>query len=233
MIPPGRTFKTTHFSTPSTNPDLGLSTYYFYNSKGQQTLVASESWGVDSSSKVTFVSLTTYDVLDRVEWQTDSFAVTNFDETFNNFGGVFEPAEGVAVLATRTEYDPLTDQAIGTSRFKGTEIAYDHLNGITALEVGGELRYQTSQDYDIDRVVSSVDRVGQITSFEFDELGRQDAQISPFVDVVVDGEVQRIRHRTESIYDERGQLKTSRDGIAQDVEGNVDDSDAPRNRLLL
>ena len=196
---------------PVENPPF-LKSWTTENLKGQTVESYSESWGRDQNSTIEWKSLTVYDEFDRVEYQTDSFV------------------DGDVVYATRTIYDDTTGEAIGSARHKNVVITFDD-HGNTRVEVGneGEIVYESRSFFDRGRTTKTIDSRGGVTEFEYDSLGRQTATIGPAV--LVAGE--EIRHRTESVYDERGRVIAQISNIAVDADGIVDDSEAQRTEYIF
>ena len=204
-----RAFKSTNYSTSDSNS--GLTSTTFYNEKGQVTETRSESWGADGSSRNTYVSRTVYDTQDRVSLQTDSYLDTHTDD--ENVG-VVGP-----IFATKTLYNSQTWQAEGSVRLEGVQISIDVDNNTEVVFDGTEV-YSTRTISDLGRTVTSIGSEGQRTDYECDSLGRQVATIGAEVTVAD----QSARHRTETVFDEQGRVKTQRSNIFQDLtgEGNHD-----------
>ena len=78
---------------------------------------------------------------------------------------------------------------------------------------GSEL-YRTTSYYNLDRLERTVDAHGNVTEYEYDDLGRQTATIGP--QVTIDGTL--VRHRTETVYDDRGRVQT---GAGQHHSGRI------------
>ncbi len=198
----GRPEISTHYSTTSSSS--GLVTTTVRNLKGQTTETRSESWNADGTGKVIYISRTVYDAQDRVLLQTDSYRA------------------GDTIYATKTLYDE-AGRAYGSVRLKDVNVTIDANNQTTWNGSGTEL-YTTTSSYDLNRVVQTIGPDGQLTNYEYDSLGRQIATIGPAI--VIAGET--VRHRTETVFDERGRVVMQRSNIRHDLtgNGNHDDSDA-------
>ncbi|MEM7782867.1 MAG: putative Ig domain-containing protein [Planctomycetota bacterium] len=205
----GRAYKSS--SHPTGNSGVFLTTESFYNLKGQITETRSESWDANGHGKNTFVSRIVYDDQDRVEYQTDSY---------------LDQANPI-VFATRTLYNQ-AGQSYGSIRLKDIVVTID-ANYETSVASGdeGQQLYQTTSYYNISQLETSVDGEGNETNYEYDSLGRQVATIGPVV--LVNGV--EMRHRSESVYDNRGRVYLTRSNIVHNNDGNHDESKVQETRF--
>ncbi|MFN9641650.1 MAG: putative Ig domain-containing protein, partial [Pirellula sp.] len=204
----GRTIKTTQYSTNDLNSGLVSTTRY--NIKGQVTETRQEAWNGLGTGKVEFITRTVYDDRDRVLLQTDSYLSTDS-----------------IIFGTRTLYDS-ADRAYGSVRVKGVVVSIDAA-GKTTISTAGADQYQTSSFYSVSRLTRSVDALGNVTDTEYDSFGRQTASIGPHVEI----NGKKVRHRTESVYDDRGRNAEQRSGIIHDESGKGQHDTTQLRRTLF
>ena len=95
--------------------------------------------------------------------------------------------------------------------------------GVTTAEAAGVGLWQTETAYDSrGRVARTTAADGEITSYEYDDLGRKVATIGTTVDLGG----QAVRARTETIYDAAGRVRTTRANVRQLAGGTIDSSQA-------
>ena len=188
-------FRTTgDINTNDPDQTSGLTTEYTYNRFGETTQVRRESWNGAGDGKVVMVSRTYFDDKGRATLCTDSYLENGTNPTF----------------ATETLYDS-QGRGYSTVRYEGTDIAID-ADGMSSIAARGTVLTSTTTFYDTrGRVEATIGADGGRTDFEYDDQGRRVATIGP--EVVISGV--SVRHRTETIYDDRGRVASERAGIIQ------------------
>jgi RHS repeat-associated protein len=182
-----------------------LETHYTYTPTGQLLQVRTQARD-ENNVLVWLVQRTVYDSYGRTVVATDPY-----------LEGATTP-----VMGTRTVYD-LLGRTIRTERLQGVVIDLD--SGNTVLTSAGTVLWTEQTIYnDKGQVQRTVALDGQITDYEYDELGRQTAQVGspvpdPYTGVVV-------RLRTEVEYDPYSQVRLRRTNIRQFQDGTTDASAA-------
>ena len=157
----------------------------------------------ENGNLVWMVSHTVYDDFGR--------AVLTTDRTLEGFGDT--------VYGTVTSYDEL-GRSNASQRVEG--VVVEVVDGNTVVIDEGEVLYETSTAYDDrGRTSHTIGADGQRVDYVYDQFGRQVATIG--AEVFIGGQL--VRHRTEQVYNELGQVQTERSNITQFADGTTDQSD--------
>ena len=139
------------------------------------------------------------------------------------------------VFASRTVYDD-QGRSVGTQRLEGAIVDIDPVSGETTLIDAGTVQHETASIYDDEgRLYQSVSSTGTINTYEYDSLDRQVAtighalplsQVGTSAGQAVPDTATTVSLRSETIYNDDGQVAIQRTNIRQFDTGDIDDSDA-------
>ena len=203
---------TTHYDaagrTDLTIDRFGNETQTAYSKAGSPLQTRSQARD-ENDNPVWLASRTVYDQYGRASVSVDQYVE-----------GSTTPRMG-----TRTVYND-DGQVIRTERLSGVVI--DLVNGVTTLTSAGTVISSSETIYDDKgRVQQSIGPSGQITDYEYDNLGRRAATIGHPVTL---GGV-TVRHRIETEYNDYGQVALERTNIKQLEGGTIDDTQARETRF--
>ena len=157
----------------------------------------------ENGNLVWMVSHTVYDGFGR--------AVLTTDRTLEGSGDI--------VYGTVTSYDEL-GRNNASQRVEG--VVVEVVDGDAVVINEGEVLFETSTHYDDrGRTSHTIGADGQRVDYVYDEFGRQVATIG--AEVFIGGQI--VRHRTEQVYNDLGQVQTERSNITQFAHGSIDDTD--------
>ncbi|MEX0819437.1 MAG: hypothetical protein WD070_07580, partial [Pirellulaceae bacterium] len=186
-----------------TTDTYGRKTEYTYNPFGETTQVRRQA--TDASGNIVWlVSRSVYDAKGRVVFSTDEYREGTNKEIFGS----------------QTLYDG-NGRVPQTVRRVGIVIALDAAGTTSVVNEGAVLHRATSR-YDSDgRLAETVAADGQVTSYEYDSLGRQVAtlghpQQASRVGLIVQGDP-LVRLRSETIYGDDGRVQQQITNIRQYV----------------
>ncbi|QDU62393.1 tRNA(Glu)-specific nuclease WapA precursor [Planctomycetes bacterium Pan216] len=167
-----------------------LETHYTYNQFGETVETRTQSLD-ETGTVVWLVSRTVYDSYGRASFRTDQY----------------KEDDGQPIYGTETLFDDF-GRPYRTIRREG--VVVDLADGETTLTDAGTELWKTRTTYnDIGQVAKSQSGDGQITDYEYDDIGRRVATNHPAT--IVDGEL--VRHRTETVYNTIGQVEQEITGI--------------------
>ncbi|MCA9186710.1 MAG: RHS repeat-associated core domain-containing protein [Planctomycetales bacterium] len=178
--------------------------------------LAQESFAVPA------VSTTVYDDQGRVKYSTTSLGART-DFYYDVAGRQIAVLGPVVRIGTNDNIRGVTTyvyDATGRLLESRTNVAVD-IDTLVAADLenpSDPLRPR----FDIFAAIASTDE--QITNYQYDAVGRQTAAIGPVVTMLIDGQPEDVRIRTETVYDKLGRRVAQRENIFQ-VEMAVNDSD--------
>ena len=183
-------------------------TQYTYDDFGQTIQVRRQS-ADEEGATVWLLTRTVYDKFGRAEYTTDQYVEGTTD----------------AVYGAHTVYGT-QGRVIQSRRLEGLVIDLDGATTEVASE--GRIVSRTATRYDEGRVIQSTAADGQITSYEYDDLGRRIAVVghavpAGSVGLILPGDP-LVRHRTETVYDAEGRVERQIGNIRQLADGSLDRS---------
>jgi YD repeat-containing protein len=217
-----RTSSTTYDSSgrvTATTDSQSFVTRYIYNQFGEVVETRRETRN-ELGQAVYLVNRTVYDDYGRVSVTLDEYlssrATTDED--------LISPA---GISGTRSTYDRL-GRVVKTERLANVVVTLSTPANVTAgiyasaLTTAGTVTWTSQTIYNLKgQVTSTIAADGQVTSYEYDNLGRQVAVILQAV--VINGVSQSLR--TETVYEDLGRVSARRTNIAQFADGTLDRSE--------